>query len=65
MAKQDPSLFHKGEVRCIISEKVQERKFLFTGGADMAIKLWDNTNPNKTIVVQTLIGSGGMVKLLV
>ena len=30
----------------------------------MTIKLWDNTNPNKTFVVQTLTGSGGMVNIL-
>ena len=47
----DPTLGHKGEVRSIIAEKIQERKFVFTGSADMSIKLWDNTNPNKTFVV--------------
>lgn len=33
---------HKGEIRCLIIEKLSDSWYIFTGSADRSIKLWEN-----------------------
>lgn len=51
---------HKGEIRCILNEKIFEQTFIITGSADRTLKIWD-VDPKSKDIVQTLIGHSGTV----
>jgi WD40 repeat protein len=51
---------HKGEIKCIINEKIFEQIFIISGSADRTVKIWD-TDPKSKEVVQTLTGHNGSI----
>jgi len=57
-------MFVKGEIRCLISVRIFNRKYIITGSVDRTIKIWDNEAKGKNFdtVVQTLVGHQGSVK---
>eukprot|EP01016_Furgasonia_blochmanni_P038785 TRINITY_DN4728_c0_g2_i5.p1 TRINITY_DN4728_c0_g2~~TRINITY_DN4728_c0_g2_i5.p1 ORF type:complete len:316 (-),score=45.38 TRINITY_DN4728_c0_g2_i5:1735-2682(-) len=54
---------HKGDIMCILLEKIQGRKYLVTGSVDRTIKLWE-FDPKSKNIVQTMVGHGGTVLCL-
>ena len=54
---------HKGEIRCILAQRIFSQLFVITGAADRTIKIWD-TEPKSKSVVQTLTGHTGTVLCL-
>ncbi|KAL4445096.1 hypothetical protein ABPG74_018824 [Tetrahymena malaccensis] len=51
---------HKGEVKCIISYKLFNNRYILTGSVDRTVKIWD-TDPKKKAIVQTLVGHQGTI----
>lgn len=54
---------HKGEIRCLLYEKIFEQWYVITGSSDRTIKLWE-ADPKTKDVVQTIVGHGGTVVAL-
>lgn len=53
---------HKGEIRCLIVEKLADNYYIFTGSADRSIKLWESDI--KKGCIQTLFGHTGSIMAL-
>ena len=51
---------HKGEIKCVLNEKIFDQIFIISGSADRTIKIWD-TDPKSKEVVQTLTGHNGTI----
>ena len=66
---------HKGEVKCIIYQKIFSSYYVITGSVDRTIKVWycfvfslrneiRDCDPKKKSVVQTLVGHNGTILAL-
>ena len=54
---------HKGEVKCVLNERIFNQLFVISGSADRTIKIWD-LDPKAKEVVQTLTGHSGTILCL-
>lgn len=54
---------HKGEVKCVLNEKIFNQIFVISGSADRTIKIWD-MDPKSKDIIQTLTGHSGTILCL-
>jgi WD40 repeat protein len=54
---------HKGEVKCLLNEKIFNQIFVISGSADRTIKIWD-IDPKSKDIIQTLTGHSGTILCL-